>query len=75
MILKPALENILRFDLPCFWSEEEGMYNPCEDKPELQHPYSRFEIYAFDSCCMFMISDDEELISRFKKCYPKYEED
>ena len=31
-------EDILQFDLPCFWSVEEGMYNPCEDKPKLQHP-------------------------------------
>lgn len=68
-------EDILQFDLPCFWSVEEGMYNPCEDKPKLQHPYASFEIYAFDSSYMFIISDDEELISKFQKCYPKYEED
>lgn len=68
-------EDILQFDLPRFWSAEEGMYNPFEDKPKLQHPYASFEIYAFDSTYMFIISDDEELISKFQKCYPKYEED
>ncbi len=68
-------EDILQFDLPYCWSYEEGMYNPCVDKPKLQHPYAIFEIYAFDSSYMFMVSDDEELISKFKKRYPARKEE
>ena len=45
---------------------ENGKYNPHIDESKLQHPYAEFELYAVDSSYMFMISDNEELISKFK---------
>ena len=73
--VKYKKEDILQFDLPYIMDIEEREYNPFMDKPKLQHPYSEFEIYAFDSSYMFIVSDNRELISKFQKCYPKYEED
>ena len=67
-------EDILKYNLPKFkYLEEEN--NTWQDEPKIQHPYAEFEIYAFDSSYMFIVSDNEELISRFKKCYPKYIEE
>ncbi len=63
-------DDILQFALPYISDIEERKYNPCMDEPKMQHPYAEFEIYAFDSSYMFMISDNEELITRFKKSYP-----
>ena len=51
---------------------EKGEYNPYIDIPKLQHPLSEFELYAEDSSSMFLISDNEELLNRFKKSYPNY---
>lgn len=68
-------EDILQFELPYIMDIEEKTYNPCTDEPKTQHPYAEFEIYAFDSSYMFMITDNTELISRFKKSYPLYEEE
>ena len=68
-------EDILKFDLPYVQNVEKGKYNPHTDKPKLQHPYAEFEIYAVDSSYMFMISNNEVLISKFKRCYPKYKEE
>ena len=65
-------EDILKYDLPYVENIEAGKYNPHLDEPKLQHPYSVFELYAVDSSYMFMITDNEEMISKFKKCYPKY---
>ena len=65
-------DDILKFKLPYLRFVDEGQYNPHEDEPKFQHPYAEFEFYAVDSSYMFMIADDEELIDRFKKCYPKY---
>lgn len=65
-------EEILKYQLPHFLCIEEGEYNPYTDSPKLQHPLAEFEIYAEDSSSMFLISDNEELLSRFKKSYPNY---
>ena len=65
-------EEILKLDLPYVENLEKGKYNPHIDEPKLQHPYAEFELYAVDSSYMFMVSDNEELISKFKKSYPKY---
>ena len=67
-------EDILKYDLPNFKCLDEEN-NTCLDEPKIRHPYAELEIYAFDSTYMFMISDNEELINRFKKCYPKYIEE
>ena len=68
-------EEILKLDLPYVENLEKGKYNPHIDEPKLQHPYAEFELYAVDSSYMFIISDNEELISKFKKSYPKYIEE
>ena len=67
-------EDILKFDLPYVENFEKGRYNPAIDEPKLQHPYAEFELYAVDSSYMFVISDNEELLLKFKKNYPKYVE-
>ena len=64
-------EDILKFNLPHVENFESGKYNLHIDRPKLQHPYAEFEFYAVDSSYLFMISDNEELISKFKKSYPK----
>ena len=68
-------EDILNFNLPYVKYTDKGMYDPHNDIPRVQHPYSELEIYAVDSSYIFMISDDEELINRFKESYPLYIED
>ena len=68
-------DDILKYDIPYCQYFDEGQYNPYVDKPIIQHPYAELEIYVADSSYMFMISDNDELISKFKKCYPKYIEE
>ena len=65
-------EEILKHKLPHLQDIEEGEYNPYTDTPKLQHPLAEFELYAEDSSSMFLISDNEELLNRFKKSYPNY---
>ena len=67
-------EEILKYDLPKLQIIDVGEYNPCIDEPRLQHPLAECELYAEDSSCMFLISDDEELLGKFKKAYPKFKE-
>ncbi len=73
--LNYSKEDVLKFDLPFIQDVDEREYNPHEGLPKMQHPYAEFEIYAVDSCYMFMITENEELIERFKKCYPRYVEE
>ena len=68
-------EDILKYDIPYCQYFDEGQYNPYVDEPRIQHPYAELEIYAADSSYMFMITENDELISKFKKCYPKYIEE
>ena len=68
-------DDILKYDIPYCQYFDEGQYNPYVDEPIIQHPYAELEIYVADSSYMFMISDNDELISKFKKCYPKYIEE
>lgn len=72
---KYSKEDILQFDLPYIKDVDDKEHNPHEGVPEIQHPYAEFEIYAVDSSYMFLISDNEDLICRFKKCYPLYSEE
>lgn len=71
---KYSKEEILQYDLPYIMDIEKGKYNPSTSKPKVQHPYADFEIYAFDSSYMFMITDNTDLISKFQEKYPLYEE-
>ena len=64
-------EEILNYKLPHFRWVKEGDYNPYTDTPQLQHPLAEFELYAEDSSSMFLIADNEDLLNRFKKSYPK----
>jgi hypothetical protein len=68
-------EDILKFALPCVKTIEKGKYDPHVDEPKLQHPYSDFELYAVDSSWMFIISENEEILSKFMKAYPNYTEE
>ena len=65
-------EDILKYDLPYVENIEAGKYNPHLDEPKLQYPYSVFELYAVDSSYLFMITNNEEMITKFKRCFPKY---
>lgn len=67
-------EEILNYELPHLQIIEDGEFNPYIDAPKLQHPLAEFELYAEDSSSMFLISDDEELLGRFKKSYPYFME-
>ena len=68
-------DDIVKQGLPYVDHFEKGQYNPHTDPPKLQHPYADFELYAVDSTCLFMITENDSLISRFKKSYPKYMEE
>lgn len=65
-------KEILTYKLPHLQIIDDGEYNPYIDAPKLQHPLAEFELYAEDSSSMFLISDDEELLRRFKKAYPNF---
>ena len=65
-------EEILNYELPHLQYIDEGEYNPYIDTPKLQHPLAEFELYAEDSSSMFLISDDEELLNKFKSAYPNF---
>lgn len=61
----------LNFDLPHIESFTEEQYNPYEDEPKLQHPYAELEILCSESG-FALISNNDDLINRFRKCYPRY---
>lgn len=65
-------DEILNHKLPHLQYIEDGEYNPYIDIPKLQHPLAEFELYAEDSSSMFLISDNEERLSLFKKSYPQF---
>ena len=69
---KYTKEEILNFELPYVCSFSKDDYQPYRDEPKIQHPYAEFEIYAFDSSYMFIISNKEEILEKFKKSYPLY---
>ena len=71
--LKYNIEDILKYDLPYCYSYFDQEYNPFDDNPKIQHPLAEFELYAVDSTYMFIVTEDVELIERFKKCYPLFE--
>ena len=69
---KYTKEEILSFELPYVYSCSKDDYQPYRDEPKIQHPYAEFEIYSFDSSYMFIISNNEEILEKFKKSYPLY---
>ena len=71
---KYTKEEILEKGLPYIQSTD-SKYNPFEDEPKVQHPLAKFEICAWDSSGMFLVSDDEQLLNEFEKAYPLCEED
>lgn len=67
--------KVLQFDLPYVRDVQVGMYNPYTDQPKLQHPYAALELYAVDSSYLFMVTDNDDFVARFKQKYPKYIEE
>ena len=67
-------EEILNYELPHLQIIDDGEYNPYIDTPKLQHPLAEFELYAEDSSSMFLITDKEVLLNKFKKAYPTFRE-
>ena len=67
-------EEILKYDLP-FIQPISKEYDPFGGNPKVQHPLAVFEIGAWDSSGMFLVTDDENLLAKFKKSYPLAKED
>lgn len=67
-------EEILKYDLP-FIQPISKEYDPFGSYPKVQHPLAVFEIGAWDSSGMFLVTDDEDLLAKFKKSYPLAKED
>lgn len=66
---KYSKKDILKYDIP-FVQSSSHTYNPFSGKPKIQHPLADFEICAWDSSGMFLVSNDETLLKKFKECYP-----
>ena len=71
---KYTKEEILEKGLP-YIQPNDPKYNPFEDEPKVQHPFAEFEICAWDSSGMFLVSDNEQLLNKFEKEYPLFEND
>ena len=67
-------EEILKYDLP-FIQPISKKYDPFGGNPKVQHPLAVFEIGAWDSSGMFLVTDDENILAKFKKSYPLAKED
>ena len=67
-------EEILKYDFP-FIQPISKEYDPFRSNPKVQHPLAVFEIGAWDSSGMFLVTDDEDLLAKFKKSYPLAKED
>ena len=67
-------EEILKYDLP-FIQPISKEYDPFGSNPKVQHPLAVFEIGAWDCSGMFLVTDDENLLAKFKKSYPLAKED
>ena len=67
-------EEILKYDLPVIQPISKE-YDPFGGNPKVQHPLAVFEIGAWDSSGMFLVTDDENLLAKFKKSYPLAKED
>ncbi|MDE6656662.1 MAG: hypothetical protein K2J85_06710, partial [Anaeroplasmataceae bacterium] len=66
---KYTKEEILKYPFPIIESVAKD-YNPFLDEPKIQHPLADFEICSCDASEMFIVSDDESLLSKFKASYP-----
>ena len=71
---KYTKEEILEKGLP-YIQYPDPKYNPFEDEPKVQHHLAEFEICAWDSSGMFLVSDDDQLLNKFEKAYPLCEND
>ena len=68
---KYSKEEILKSDLP-YIEPINPKYDPFNDLPKIQHPLAEFEICAWDSSGMFIVSDNEDLLNKFRMHYPLY---
>lgn len=71
---KYSKEEILKYELPYIQSIKRK-YNPFGKYPKIQHPLAEFEICAWDSSGVFLVTDNDDLISKFKEHYPNSYED
>lgn len=62
-------EEILQYELP-YIQPIDKEYNPFGGNPKIQHPLAEVEIGAWDSSGMFIVTDDESLLRKFKIHYP-----
>jgi len=67
-------EEILKYDLPLIQPISKE-YDPFGSESKVQHPLAVFEIGAWDSSGLFLVTDDESLLAKFKKSYPLAKED
>lgn len=66
---KYSKNEILKYELPHIQPINRDD-NPFDREPRIQHPLAEIEIGAWDSSGMFIVSENKELLGRFKKYYP-----
>ncbi len=49
-------------------------YNSFGKEAKIQHPLAEIEVGAWNSSGMFIVTDDEELLRKFKEYYPLSQE-
>lgn len=64
------LSEVLKYDLP-YADEYRGFW---ENPLTLQHPLAHIEIVPWDSSLTLLLSDDKDIVDRFKKGF-RYSED
>ncbi len=70
---KCTKEEILKYELPLIEprSSEDDSYI---ENLDIQHPLAEIEINVWDNSGMFMTTEDESIITKFKTHYPFFEE-
>ena len=64
-----TIEEILKYELPCIQPLDEE-YNHFGEEPKIQHPLAEIEIGAWDSSGMSIVTNDNEVLEKFKVHYP-----
>lgn len=65
-----SLGEVLKYDLP-FADGYKGFW---VDNVGIQHPVADIEIVAFDSSFTLFISKNDDLVDRFRRCFPLSED-
>ena len=66
---KYSTDEILKYELPYIQPIDKD-YDPFGENPKIQHPLAEFEIGAWDSSGMFIVTNDEKILEKFKENYP-----